>query len=107
MHSLFCCGILRVPSRKKKLYKTFVEIFSHMPILYKDSLDMVGFALHFRKIKKRIFLCNIKGNSSECNFNNRKKECGDLLVLDPIITEAVSLLNYYPSKINQDISILA
>lgn len=30
MHSLLCCGIFRVPSPKKKLYKTFVEIvFSH------------------------------------------------------------------------------
>lgn len=34
MHSLLCCGILRVPSQKKekkkkkeKLYKTFVKIF--------------------------------------------------------------------------------
>lgn len=44
MHSLLCCGIFRVPSQKKKLYKEFVEIFSHMPILYKVTLDMAGFA---------------------------------------------------------------
>lgn len=39
---------------KKKLYKTFVEIFSHMPIMYRVTLDMAGFALRFRK-KKSIF----------------------------------------------------
>lgn len=51
MHSLLCCGIFRVPSQKKKLYKTFVEIFSHMPIIYRVNLDMAGFASPFRKIK--------------------------------------------------------
>lgn len=34
--------------KKKKLYKTFVEIFfSQMPIMYKVILDTVGVALHF------------------------------------------------------------
>ncbi len=55
MHSLLCCGIFRVPSQKeRKLYKTFVETFSHMPNMYKVTLDMAGFALPFRKIKKHI-----------------------------------------------------
>lgn len=47
MHSLLCCGIFRVPSpKKKKVYKTFVEIFfSHMPIMYRVILDTAGFAL--------------------------------------------------------------
>lgn len=54
MHSLLCCGIFRVPSQKKKgkLYKTSVEIFSHMPVMYKVTLDMAGFA--FRKIETYI-----------------------------------------------------
>lgn len=44
----------RVPSQKKELYKTFVEIFfSHMPIMYKVTLDTAGFASRFRKIKKK------------------------------------------------------
>ena len=74
MHSLLCCGIFRVPSQKKeKLYKTFVEIFPHMPVMYKVTLDMAGFALRFRKIlKKKVYLTkHVEGNSSECNFINR------------------------------------
>lgn len=56
MHSLLSCGIFRVPSqnkKKKKLYKTFVEIFSHMSIIYKVTLDMAGCVLQFRE--KKIF----------------------------------------------------
>lgn len=41
--------------KKKKLYKTFVEIFfPHMPIMYKVILDMAGFASQFREKKKYI-----------------------------------------------------
>lgn len=63
MHSLLCCGIFRVPSQKKELYKTFVEIFfSHMPIMYKVTLDTAGFASRFRKIKKKEILNCINRN---------------------------------------------
>lgn len=45
MHSLLCCGIFRVPSQK--------EIFSHMPIMYKVTLDMAD-CITIQKNKKYI-----------------------------------------------------
>lgn len=53
MHSLLCCGILRVPSHRtiyKKKQKN-VEIFSHMPIIYKVISDTAG--LHYDPEERR------------------------------------------------------
>ncbi len=113
MHSLLCCGIFRVPSQnKKKLYKTFVEIFSHMPVMYRVTLDMAGFALQFRKMKKKVYLTkHVKGNSSGCNFINRIQEHGNIVIywvwIRLLQTAAFFWQSHhYPSKINQDLSIL-
>lgn len=66
MHSLLSCGIFRVPSQTN--YKTFVKIFSHMPIMYKVTLDMAGFALQFRERKKKRFNIHKTWKSTECSY---------------------------------------
>lgn len=62
----------QVKKKKKKiLYKKFVEIFFHMPIMYKVTLDMAGFASGFKKIKKVYLILHVKGKYFSEKFHKQ------------------------------------
>ena len=126
MHSLLCCGILRVPSQKKRekkkkenLYKTFVEIFSSHARYVQSYFGHGWLFITIQKKKKKKSILTWKGkffrvyfdstgarNMATLKFVRYSSDFQKCLPLFSLFLGEMSLLYFYPSEINQEISIM-